>query len=486
MVRSCGLFPACCCVLSEAIADEEMSEGSPVWFADRVAIRNCTVVNGAASFEELPAAATGPQDVFLQDGLFATQQAEGPVMEVDGTGCYLIPGLIDLQLNDMEHLDKTHRTQMSREEHVERFHAIAQSMLLDGVTSFVLASLAMPWDALIEYLSALNAFRERRYANVVSGEGSERTHCFGEQLLGAMVEGTFMNREFRGCHNQEYVLEVKDDWRSKVDQIVATGSIFAINVAPETNPAACLEMVREVKEKHGKIVAVGHCQPTALQLRSAVAAGVEYVIHLGNGQTGTSYKKFHKGGMLEECLRNDAIHATLIADGFHLSKHYVRDWVARKELHRVSFVSDRAFALTCPPEFTVFGITGRKEETEKGAFLRVFRKGDPSLEQLLSPMNTSKISLFGSHCTMLTMFENAMRWFQSEMEGVTVRKHPAFDLRSSLAIAVALCCTNPARLARIGDRVGRIAPGMVGNCCLVRVDADLKVSIVRVFLGKRN
>jgi N-acetylglucosamine-6-phosphate deacetylase len=94
-------------------------------------------------------------------------------------------------------------------------------------------------------------------------------------------------------------------------------------------------MIRSIRNDHNKIVAVGHCQPTGAQLRAAIKAGVEYVIHLGNGHTGSSWKKFHKGGMLEECLRNDNIHVTLIADGFHLSKHYVRDWVSRKELHRV-------------------------------------------------------------------------------------------------------------------------------------------------------
>jgi hypothetical protein len=50
----------------------------------------------------------------------------------------------------------------------------------------------------------------------------------------------------------------------------------------------------------------------------------------GNGATGTSWKKFHNGGMLEESLRNDALHVTIIGDGFHISKQYVRDWIARK------------------------------------------------------------------------------------------------------------------------------------------------------------
>jgi N-acetylglucosamine-6-phosphate deacetylase len=466
-----------------------MERSAGVLFADNVVIRNVTVVNGAASLEEAGAAgaAGAPRDVVLRGGVFAEDEEAAPAgaREVDGTGCFLIPGLIDLQLNDMEHLDKTHRTHMSRAEHVARFHAIAENMLREGVTSFVLASLAMPWESLLEYLSALDAFRHTQYDEVFEGSAAN-SHCFDEQLIGAMVEGTFMNRDFRGCHNGEYVFDVKDDWQGKVSQIVETGSIFAINVAPETNPPACLQMIREIKERHGKIVAVGHCQPTGEQLRAAIASGVEYVIHLGNGHTGSSWKRFHKGGMLEECLRNDAIHVTLIADGFHLSKHYVRDWVQRKELSRVSFVSDRAFAMQCPVEFSVFGIHGRREDTEKGTFLRVFDAGDPSLAELLSPANTATVRLFGSHCTMLEIFENALRWFRDEMEGVAVRKHRGYGLPAALAIAVALCSSNPARLARKDRYLGRVAPGMVGNACLIRVDDKMKVSIVKVFLGRRK
>ena len=464
-------------------------EESTIFWGDNVVIRNVTVVNAARSLDGIanfPESAA-PRDVWLRDGLIVSggkDDQEG-LLEVDGTGLFLVPGLIDLQLNDMEHLDKTHRVKMAPGEHVARFHTIATAMLREGVTSFVLASLAMPWESLLEYLSALDTFRRSEYEGEFSGCAGRR-HTFEEQLLGAMVEGTFMNKKFRGCHNEAYVLEVKDDWRAKVDAIVATGSVFAVNIAPETNPLACLEMIREVRQKHGKIVAVGHCQPTAAQLRAAIDAGVEYVIHLGNGHTGTSYKKFHKGGMLEECLRNDAMHVTLIADGFHVSKHYIRDWVQRKELHRVSFVSDRAFAVECPREFEVFGISGRREDTPKGTFLRVFNPGDPPLADLLSPTSTAKFSLFGSHCSMLNIFENALNWFSSPMDGVSVRSHPALDLRAAMSVAVALCCANPARVARIDRYVGEIAVGKVANCVLMSVDNKKKVQIRKVFVGKRK
>jgi hypothetical protein len=58
----------------------------------------------------------------------------------------------------------------------------------------------------------------------------------------------------------------------------------------------------------------------------------------------------------------------------------------------------------------------------------VFNAGDPPLQDLMGAASTTKISLFGSHCTMLQIFENALRWFHTEMEGVVVRTHRGMGL----------------------------------------------------------
>jgi N-acetylglucosamine-6-phosphate deacetylase len=201
-----------------------------VW-SGNVTIRNVRVVNGAHSFAELNGVEPVVfEDVFIRDGLFCEKIEEGGLV-VDGSGCFLIPGLIDLQLNDMEHLDKTHKVKMEKHEHVARFREIARAMLKEGVTSFVLASLAMPWDSLIEYLGALDSFRHSVYLDEgFSGLEKKEPFSYEEQLIGAMVEGTFMNRAFRGCHNGAYVLDIANDWRSKVETIVEVCVYFFVAV----------------------------------------------------------------------------------------------------------------------------------------------------------------------------------------------------------------------------------------------------------------
>lgn len=236
----------------------------------------------------------------------------------DGTGMYLIPGMIDMQLNDMAWFGKEH----TLEENVGRLYLLAMKMLAEGCTSYILASLASPWDELLSYLSGMHEFRQRVFKLPFPERPVEMS--FANTLLGAMVEGTFMNPRFRGCHNEAYILPlVEGKWEEQLKSIMGTGSIFAVNIAPECNPVESFKFIEEVKNRYRASVAIGHCQPTGKQIREAVEHGVDYVVHLGNGATGHSWKKFYHGGMLEESLRNDKLHVTIIGDGFHIDKHYV-------------------------------------------------------------------------------------------------------------------------------------------------------------------
>lgn len=68
-----------------------------------------------------------------------------------------------------------------------------------------------------------------------------------------------------------------------------------------------------------------------------------------------------------------------------------------------------------------------------------------------------------------------------------MRLHPGFALEQACSIAVTLCSTNPARVARQADSLGRIAPGFVGNAVLCKLvtgeGGRVSVQIVHVFIG---
>lgn len=64
-----------------------------------------------------------------------------------------------------------------------------------------------------------------------------------------------------------------------------------------------LELIRKASSmttgyNDSVLVAAGHCKPHAVMMRKAIAAGCSYVIHLGNGPTGSSFKAECDGGMM--------------------------------------------------------------------------------------------------------------------------------------------------------------------------------------------
>ena len=307
-------------------------------------------------------------------------------------------------------------------------------------------SLAAPLDEIIAYLKGMK--------EVLSGTGR-----FDDVLLGGLVEGTFMNPEFHGAHNPDWVLPPDP---GVLEQLLATGAVTMINIAPETSPEA-ISLVAEAASR-GVVVGCGHAKPHAECLREAVEAGLSFVIHLGNGPTGSSLKVFKDGGMLEETLRNDELTATLIVDGYHVHPQLVRDWVCRKEVSRCIGISDAGFGTGAPTEpFELCGMQG--EPAADGAYLRVVR----SREEIEMAARTSDAgALFGAAIGMREVFENLLNLFSVEMEGVNTRHHPALAVEESLAAASQMCSANPARLLGAGER-GRIEEGARADILLLEL-----------------
>ncbi|MEM7236040.1 MAG: amidohydrolase family protein, partial [Planctomycetota bacterium] len=313
-----------------------------------------------------------------------------------------------------------------------------------GVTGFVLATLASPVDELLTYLVGMSTVLD-------APEGSEA-------FLGGLVEGTFMNPAFHGAHNPRWVFPPEV---SLLERIIQTRAVRMLNVAPEVSPKS-IELI-EFATKAGVVVGCGHAKPHAECVRDAVAAGLRYVIHLGNGPTGSNLKRFHDGGLLEETLRNDGLIATLIIDGFHVHPALLRDWIERKEISRTVGVSDAGFAMG-PPEgdFEVFGIRGATSEGREYLYVR---PGD----ELPNPRSSDASPLFGSAIDQLRVFENTVNLLATERVGVYYREHAALGLDDAFLAAQAICSKNPAALLGLHDR-GEIEVGQRADVFLASVE----------------
>jgi N-acetylglucosamine-6-phosphate deacetylase len=202
-------------------------------------------------------------------------------------------------------------------------------------------------------------------------------------------------------------------------------------------------------------------------------------IHFLNGPTGSSFKPFHGGNVVEAVLRSREIYAELICDGFHVAPAYVRDVIERKGIGRIIVVTDAMFAAGAQGirSFAVMGNEG--EFDPSGQYLRL--KG-------------SAQTLFGSVLTMSRAFGNLLSWLTQDMDGVWHARHRAWELDEALRAAARACATNaahvtgmdrPAGAAPLARDAGTVEPGRCADLVLAGLKGkpgDWRIQVKHTFV----
>ncbi|MBI3947299.1 MAG: amidohydrolase family protein [Armatimonadetes bacterium] len=268
-------------------------------------------------------------------------------------------------------------------------------------------------------LRALSAARQ-------DSEVAHATPCFH-------LEGPYVSPEDgpRGAHPAEHVRP--PDWDEfRRFQDAAEGRIGIVTLAPE-QPGS-LPFIERLAGA-GVVVSLGHTGANARQIADAVKAGARLSTHLGNG----SHAKVNRhNNYIWEQLANDALTASIIADGYHLPPSVVKCFIRAKGVEQTILTSD-VVAAGGLSSGTYRTPDGREIEVRPGG--RVNLKGTPYLA--------------GAGLLLPAGIENAVRF-----AGI------------SLAESVRMATTIPARLLGMEDRVGAVAPGKEATLTLFRWNAE--------------
>ena len=154
-------------------------------------------------------------------------------------------------------------------------------------------------------------------------------------VLGIHLEGPYISAEDgpRGAHPLEHVRD--PDWDEFQQwQDIAEGKISIVTLAPEKK--GTISFIEKLVA-NGIVVALGHTNASADDIRAAIDAGAKLSTHLGNGAHALIRR--HPNYIWEQ-LSADELWASLIVDGHHLPPSVAKSMIRAKTLDRCILVSD--------------------------------------------------------------------------------------------------------------------------------------------------
>jgi N-acetylglucosamine-6-phosphate deacetylase len=256
---------------------------------------------------------------------------------------WIVPGLIDLQVNGAGGIDFT-----SAEDPEQALREVGCLLAQHGVTGFCPTLVSSPLEVIV---SRLRALRTAAAEVVGSGLGPWRSSETGTRgdsepavgravSLGAHVEGPFIDAEHRGVHDVRMLRHATSD---EVRAWIDAGPPAIVTLAPELPGARpAIEQLTAA----GVVVSLGHSGADAAAAQAGLAAGARMGTHLFNAMPPLHHRR---PGLVGALFTSDKTTLGLIADGVHVDPLVVAMVVRAAGPCRVALVSDALAAAGAPP-----------------------------------------------------------------------------------------------------------------------------------------
>ena len=233
----------------------------------------------------------------------------------DASGCYVLPGFIDLHIHGFAGHDT-----MEGEDAVRH---MAKHLAQHGPTACLPPTMPAPSD--------------QPRAAIVGVKRAMQTPSEGAAILGCHMEGPFFCAKKKGAQPQEHLKN--PSWEA-FEAMVSDNldAVRLISVAPEL-PGA-FGFIRSACQK-GLVVACGHSDATYEQVMEAVANGASEITHLFNAMSAFNHREPGVPGAALSCPQ---LYVEFIADLVHLHPAVLRVLYAAKGADLAIAITDSMMA----------------------------------------------------------------------------------------------------------------------------------------------
>uniref|UniRef100_UPI0035689B4F N-acetylglucosamine-6-phosphate deacetylase n=1 Tax=Mariniphaga sediminis TaxID=1628158 RepID=UPI0035689B4F len=337
---------------------------------------------------------------------------------------FIAPGFFDNQVNGFAGVSFVFGDSDLTPEGIEKAtHALWEK----GVTTYLPTLTTNNTELLIKNLSILS-------------KAVDAENMMGS-IPGFHLEGPYINPEdgYRGAHPKRFVK--LPDWDEFMRfQKAAGGHIMQVTLAPEMEGA--LDFITNCSKK-GVVVALGHHNADAATVSAAIDRGAKIATHLGNGAANMINR--HRNPFWSQ-LADDRLSVSIICDSFHLLPEEIQVFYKVKGVEKTVITSDVTHYAALEPG---------KYNTSTGETIELTEDG-------LLHYPAQKV-LYGSASPITKGVGYIM-----QVTGC------------SLADAVQMASTNPAKLYNLNDR-GLLEPGKRADLVLFTLD-DFKVNIQQTWV----
>ena len=238
---------------------------------------------------------------------------------LDADGLYVSPGFIDVHIHGAGGFDTMDGT-------IDAINTIAKTIVKHGTTSFTPTTMTVSIEAIHKSMEVIKKLKET---------GTEGAH-----VLGANLEGPFINPEAIGAQNPDYLLSPTISTYNEM--VKGCGdAVVSITLAPEIPGAK--ELIKYLSEK-GIVCSIGHTKATYEEAIEAIECGACHSTHLYNVMTPLNHRT---PGVVGAIFDSDITTET-ISDGIHISYPALRIAYKQKTTDKVLLITDAMMACSMP------------------------------------------------------------------------------------------------------------------------------------------